>query len=80
MSDLRSELDRIALDIAKHVSNIDCPFELKLDAFKVLSTYQLGLMRKKVTEERKSDVTTFNDLRRKIMAVESLTASSSSDQ
>lgn len=46
MSDLKAELDKIALGIAAKVQEEECPFDLKLDAFKVLTTYHLGLVRK----------------------------------
>ena len=46
MSDLKKELDKIALGLAARVQEEDCPFEAQLDAFKVLTAYHLGLLRK----------------------------------
>lgn len=62
MSDLKKELDKIALDIASKVQEEECPFDAKLDAFKVLSAYHLGLLRKNAQPPPDKDIKSFGDI------------------
>ena len=70
-NDLRSELDKIALEIATNIQTGECPLDIKLDAFKVLSAYHLGLMKKgdKGPSSEESGRPTFTDLRKRVEAV-----------
>jgi hypothetical protein len=62
VSDLKKELDKIALDIAAKVQEQDCPFDARLDAFKVLSAYHLGLLRKNAQQPPDKDIKSFGDI------------------
>lgn len=62
MSDLKKELDKIALEIASRVQQEECPFDAKLDAFKVLSAYHLGLLRKNAQQAVDKDTKSFGDI------------------
>jgi hypothetical protein len=66
VSDLKKELDKIALDIAARVQEEECPFDAKLDAFKVLTAYHLGLLRKNAQQPPDKDVTSFGDIVKQI--------------
>lgn len=70
-NDLRSELDKIALEIATNIQLVDCPLDVRLDAFKVLSAYHLGLMKKgdKGPSPEETGRPTFMDLRKRVEAV-----------
>ncbi len=69
--DLRSELDKIALEIADRIQNDECGLDIKLDAFKVLSAFHLGLMKKgdKGPSTEETGRPTFMDLRKRVEAV-----------
>jgi len=68
-NNLREELDKIALEIAEGIQNDECPLDVRLDAFKVLSAYHLGLMKKGADKPKdEGDRPTFGDLRKKIAA------------
>lgn len=72
MTTLREELDNLGLEIVT-LARGDCPLDIKVDAFKAVSQYALGLMRKKQgtgEDEPKSDRPTFGQLRARIRAVE----------
>ncbi len=70
-NNLREELDKIALAITKDIQMAECPLDIRLDAFKVLSSYHLGLMKKgDKTTEPDDGRPKFNDLRKRIAAVE----------
>jgi len=62
MSNLKDELDRIALDIARKVQGEDCPFDARLDAFKVLSAYHLGLLKKGGQQPTDSQTKAFSSI------------------
>ncbi len=62
MSDLKKELDKIALDIAAKVQEEECPFDAKLDAFKVLTAYHLGLLRKNAQQPPDKDIQSFGSI------------------
>jgi hypothetical protein len=62
VSDLKKELDKIALDLAAKVQEQDCPFDARLDAFKVLSAYHLGLLRKNASQPADKDTKSFGDI------------------
>ncbi len=68
--DLRSELDKIALEIAGRIQADECGLDIKLDAFKVLSGYHLGLMKKgdKGPSPEESGRPTFMELRNRVEA------------
>ncbi len=70
-NDLRSELDKIALEIATSIQTDVTALDIKLDAFKVLSAYHLGLMKKgdKGPSPEESGRPTFMDLRKRVEAV-----------
>ncbi len=69
--ELRTELDQIALEIAEHIQEQDVTLDIKLDAFKVLSAYHLGLMKKgdKGPSTEETGRPTFMDLRKRVEAV-----------
>lgn len=69
MSDLKKELDKIALGLAAKVQEEDCPFEAQLDAFKVLTAYHLGLLRKNAGQPADKDTKSFGDIVREIRKV-----------
>lgn len=73
MTKLNDELDRLGLEIVERAQG-ECPFELKVDAFKAVSQYALGLMRKKPPKNDEEDVPkrpTFGQLQKRIsLAVE----------
>ncbi len=68
--DLKTQLDALALEIAKQVSNTEKPllFDEKLDAFKALTSYHLGNAKmnnsKKSGEGDKQPGETFDDIRK----------------
>jgi hypothetical protein len=66
MSDLKKELDKIAMGLATKVQEEDCPFEAQLDAFKVLSAYHLGLLRKNASQPVDANTKSFGDIVQKI--------------
>lgn len=67
---LREELDKIALSITQDIQKDDCPLDIRLDAFKVLTAYHLGLMKKgDKTGAEDTGRPTFSDLRKKVEAV-----------
>lgn len=70
-NDLRSELDKIALEIATNIQTGELGLDIKLDAFKVLSAYHLGLMKKgdKGPSTEETGRPTFMDLRKRVEAV-----------
>ncbi len=69
--ELRTELDQIALDIAEDIQVEGTSLDIKLDAFKVLSAYHLGLMKKgdKGPSSEETGRPTFMDLRKRVEAV-----------
>ncbi len=69
--DLRGELDKIALEIATNIQSGDTSLDIKLDAFKVLSAYHLGLIKKgdKGPSTEETGRPTFMDLRKRVEAV-----------
>ena len=62
MNNLRDELDKIALELAREVQRADCPLDSRLDAFKVLSAYHLGLMKKGQQPPNDANVKPFSSL------------------
>jgi hypothetical protein len=70
-NDLRTELDKMALEIVGDLQSRECSLDTKLDAFKVLSAYHLGLMKKgdKGPSTEETGRPTFKDLRSRIEAV-----------
>lgn len=73
MSKLRDELTELALEIVQRARQAETPFDLKVDAFKAVSSYDLGLLRKKKPgeDDEKPDRVTFGKLQQRIRAVES---------
>ena len=69
MSSLKNELDKIALEIAKEIQSAETALDVKLDGFKVLSAYHLGLMKKGEQKQDDDGKPKFADLRNKIAAV-----------
>lgn len=70
MNDLKGELDNLGLEIVT-LARGDIPLDIKVDAFKAVSQYILGMARKKQGDgECKSDHPSFADLRARIRAVE----------
>jgi hypothetical protein len=66
VSDLKKELDKIALGLAAKVQEEDCPFEAQLDAFKVLTAYHLGLLRKNAGQPVEDATKTFGAIIQRI--------------
>lgn len=69
MSSLKDELDKIALALAREVQTPDCAFGAKLDAFKVLSAYHLGLLKKNGLQPDNKEATTFGEIVKQIRSV-----------
>lgn len=59
MSSLKDELDKIALSLAAAIQTEECPLDAKLDAFKALTSYHLGLLRKNASQPAQADTTSF---------------------
>lgn len=73
MTTLRDELTALALEIVQRARMAETPFDLKVDAFKAVSSYDLGLLRKKPGNDpgENPERVTFGKLQQRIRAVES---------
>jgi hypothetical protein len=59
VSNLKDELDKIALSLASAIQQEECPLDAKLDAFKALTAYHLGLLRKNASQPAETDTKSF---------------------
>lgn len=66
MSDLKKELDKIALSLASAIQQEECPLDAKLDAFKALTAYHLGLLRKNASQPADDPAKSFGSIVEKI--------------
>lgn len=62
MSSLKDELDKIALSLAAAIQVEECPLDAKLDAFKALTAYHLGLLRKNASQPAAAETTSFTNI------------------
>jgi hypothetical protein len=62
VSDLKKELDKIALSLAAAIQREECPLDAQLDAFKALTAYHLGLLRKNASQPADKDTKSFGDI------------------
>ncbi len=62
MASLKDELDKIALSLAAAIQTDECPIDAKLDAFKALTAYHLGLLRKNAGQPVTDDTKSFTNI------------------